>query len=147
MSKPLIDNIHFSHGTLELRDAEKTQRFYREFLGLHSVHKNKRMQYVWLGGEWIIACAARGEAMRDRQEIDNRWGLEVATPEEVDAAYKAALAQQAQWGILDVRPITTEGGARAFCLQDMDGNWWEIYHRPGHIYDDLFEKQAAVAAA
>ncbi len=36
-----------------------------------------------------------------------------------------------------------DGDTRAFALQDLDGNWWEIYHRPAHLYDALFEAEAA----
>ena len=128
----------FSHGTLGLRDAEKTQRFYKEFLGLHSVRKANGTQYVWLGGEWIIACLPTGKAPREKQGIENRWALAVATAAEVDAAHAAAVAQQAEWEIEQVSPLRVEGDMRSFCLQDLDGNWWEIFHRPGRLYDDVF---------
>lgn len=130
----------FSHGTLGVRDALKTQRFYKEFLGLSSVRKANGTQYVWLGGEWIIAClpVAKGP---EPQGVENRWGLRVATPGEVDAAHAAALAQQAEWEIRQVLPVERQaGGARSFALQDLDGNWWEIYHRPGRLYDAVFDR-------
>ena len=53
--KPLIDGTVFSHGTMDTRNPEKTQRFLQEFLGVRSVRKSKSTQYVWLGGRWIIA--------------------------------------------------------------------------------------------
>jgi catechol 2,3-dioxygenase-like lactoylglutathione lyase family enzyme len=129
----------FSHGTLGVKDAVKTQRFYKEFLGLNSVRKANGTQYVWLGGEWIIAClpVARGP---QPQGIENRWGLRVASAGEVEAAYRAAQAQQAEWGIQQVLPVEAKDGAASFCLQDLDGNWWEIYYRSGKLYDALFEE-------
>ena len=136
---PQIDTTSFSHGTLGLRDPLATQRFYREFLGLHSVRKANGTQYVWLGGEWIIACLPTGKAPRQKQGIENRWALQVATAGEVDAAHAAAMAQAEQWAIQAIGPVQVEGETRSFCLQDLDGNWWEIFHRPGHLYDDLFE--------
>ena len=41
--------------------------------------------------------------------------------------------------------VKIDGETRAFNLQDLDGNWWEIYHRPGHLYDDIFEREVAHA--
>lgn len=138
---PLIEVTSFSHGTLGLRDAERTQRFYKEFLGLHSVRKANGTQYVWLGGEWIIACLPTGKAPKEMQGIENRWALQVASPAEVDAAHAAALAQQEKWEIQQVLPIRTDGEMRGFSLQDLDGNWWEIFFRPGHLYDDVFNRR------
>jgi catechol 2,3-dioxygenase-like lactoylglutathione lyase family enzyme len=128
----------FSHGTLGVRDALRSQRFYKEFLGLNSVRKANGTQYVWLGGEWIIACLPVAKGPQS-QGVENRWGLRVATAAEVDAARAAALAGQGEWEIREVLPIRDEDGMRSFCLQDLDGNWWEIYHRPAERYDDLFE--------
>jgi hypothetical protein len=55
------------------------------------------------------------------------------------------LLHQERWEIREIRPVRVEGGTRAFWLQDLDGNWWEIYHRAGHLYDDLFEGEPAMA--
>jgi catechol 2,3-dioxygenase-like lactoylglutathione lyase family enzyme len=144
-SKPLIDGTVFSHGTMDTRNSEKTQRFLQEFLGVRSVRKSKGTQYVWLGGRWIIACLKVGDKIPPRQGEGFRFGLLVGTPEEVDEAHEAALDQQEKWEIRAIRPVEGSGGTRAFRLQDLDGNWWEIYHRPGHLYDDLFEREAAHA--
>lgn len=140
-----IKNAVFSHGTMDSRDAEKTQRFLQEFLGIRSVRKSKGTQYVWLGGRWIVVCLGVGAKVPPRQGEGFRFGLLVATPEEVDAAHAAALDQRAKWEIREIRPVEADGETRAFRLQDRDGNWWEIYHRPGHLYDDLFEREAAHA--
>jgi len=142
---PLIEGSVFSHGTMDSRNAEKTQRFLQEFLGVRSVRKSKGTQYVWLGGRWIIACLNVGEKIPPRQGDGFRFGLLVATPEEVDAAHAAALDQREKWEIREIGPVEDDGDTRAFRLQDLDGNWWEIYYRPGHLYDDLFERAAAHA--
>ncbi len=140
---PPISNAVFSHGTMDCRNPEKTQRFLRGFLGVRSVRKSKGTQYVWLGGRWFIACLRVGEGVPARQGPGYRFGLLVATPGEVDAAHDAALAQQAEWEIREVQPVRTDGDTRTFALQDLDGNWWEIYHRPGHLYDGVFASEAA----
>jgi catechol 2,3-dioxygenase-like lactoylglutathione lyase family enzyme len=136
----LIETTSFSHGTLGLREPERTQRFYKEFLGLHSVRKANGTQYVWLGGEWIIACLPTGKAPREKQGIENRWALQVTTPIEVDLAHEAALAQKELWDIQQVLAVGVDGDVRSFCLQDLDGNWWEIFHRSSHGYDDVFDR-------
>ena len=83
----------FSHGTLGVKDAARTQRFYKEFLGLNSVRKANGTQYIWLGGEWIVACLPIPRGPHP-QGAENRWALRVETASEVDAAHAAALAQQ-----------------------------------------------------
>ena len=142
---PPLRGAVFSHGTMDCRNPEKTQRFLQEFLGVRSVRKSKGTQYVWLGGRWIIACLRVGENVPPRQGDGYRFGLLVATPEEVDAAHAAATAQRGRWDIQNVYPVTVEGDTRSFTLQDLDGNWWEIYHRPGRLYDDVFAAEAAQA--
>lgn len=146
MSTKSVRGAIFSHGTMDCRNAEKTQRFLQEFLGVRSVRKSKGTQYVWLGGRWIIACLIVGEQVPVRQGDGYRFGLLLRSPEEVDQAHVAAVAQQQQWEIREIRPVRQDGDARAFWLQDLDGNWWEIYHRPGHLYDDLFTHDEAAAA-
>ena len=142
---PLITGSVFSHGTMDSRNSEKTQRFLQEFLGVRSVRKSKGTQYVWLGGKWFIACLKVGDNVPPRQGEGFRFGLLVETREAVEAAHAAALDQQEKWEIQNITPIQSIDGTRAFSLRDLDGNWWEIYHRPGHLYDDLFERQAANA--
>ena len=144
-ARPLIDGTVFSHGTMDSRNAEKTQRFLQEFLGIRSVRKSKGTQYVWLGGRWIIAALNVNERTPPRQGEGFRFALLVKTPEEVDAAHGAAVTQRDKWEIREIRPVETDGDTRSFRLQDLDGNWWEIYHRPGHLYDDLFAREAAHA--
>jgi catechol 2,3-dioxygenase-like lactoylglutathione lyase family enzyme len=145
--KPLIAGAVFSHGTMDSRNPEKTQRFLQQFLGVRSVRKSKGTQYVWLGGSWIVACLRVGDKVPPRQGEGFRFCLLVATAEEVDAAHAAALEQQEKWEIREVRPVEISDGTRAFSLRDLDGHWWEIYHRLGHLYDDLFEREAAHAGA
>jgi catechol 2,3-dioxygenase-like lactoylglutathione lyase family enzyme len=135
----------FSHGTSDCRNAEKTQRFLQEFLGVRSVRKSKGTQYIWLGGRWFIACLKTGENVPIRQGEGYRFGLLVGSPDEVDRAHAAAVAQQEKWEIREIRPVEVDGDTRAFHLRDLDGNWWEIYNRPRHLYDDLFERETAAA--
>jgi predicted lactoylglutathione lyase len=84
---------------------------------------------VRVGGYWCVVCLEIGDAVR-ATKIYNHWGLDVATPEEVDTAYEAALKYKDKYGIRRVnkpRP-QHEHGDYAFKLQDRDGNWWEIQY-------------------
>lgn len=135
---PLINTTAFSHGTLECRDGAKTQRFYKEFLGVHAVRRRTGNQYIWQGGEWVIVCIAVDKAGRPEQGIENRWGLRVASRAAVEAAHAAALAQRARWEIRQILPLQTDASGVAFCLQDQDGNWWDIAWRAPEYYDRLF---------
>jgi catechol 2,3-dioxygenase-like lactoylglutathione lyase family enzyme len=144
MSEPAIDTLAFSHGTLECREPSLSNRFYREFLGLRCVRMSKTAQYIWLGGEWLVACLAVGDAKLP-QGIENRFVLRVRSPEEVDAAFAAAVEQQAKWNIEEIRPIVQQGGERSFCLRDLDSNWWEISFRSADLYEDLFSNARAPA--
>jgi catechol 2,3-dioxygenase-like lactoylglutathione lyase family enzyme len=146
MSATTVRGAMFSHGTSDCRDAEKTQRFLQDFLGIRSVRKSKGTQYIWLGGSWIVACLNVGEQVPLRQGEGYRFALLVGTPQEVDDAHAAAVAQRAKWTIRAIKPVRQDGDTRAFWLQDLDGNWWEIYHRPGRLYDDLFADTAAASA-
>jgi catechol 2,3-dioxygenase-like lactoylglutathione lyase family enzyme len=134
----LINGTVFSHGTMDCRDAAKTQKFLTEFLGLRSVRKSEGTQYVWLGGRWFVACLCVGEKVPPRQGEDYRFALAVATPGEVEAAHHAALAQKDKWEIREVKDVTRDGDTISFNLRDLNGVWWEIYHRPGRLYDDIF---------
>lgn len=135
---PLINTTAFSHGTLECRDGAKTQRFYKEFLGVHAVRRRTGNQYIWKGGEWVVVCIAVDKAGRPEQGIENRWGLRLGSRGEVEAAHAAAHAQQAQWDIRKILPLQIDANGVSFCMQDLDGNWWEIGWRAADYYDQLF---------
>ncbi len=136
---PLAGTLALTHGTLECENLVKTRRFYREFLGLSCVREAPRVQFTWLEGEWVLVCASSGQPLFAKQGIENRWGLGVATAAEVDAAYCAATDQREEWEIQEITPLRTDpDGILSFCLQDLDGNWWEIHNRTGRVFDAAF---------
>jgi catechol 2,3-dioxygenase-like lactoylglutathione lyase family enzyme len=126
---PIVKPMILSHGTLGVIDLEESKRFYTEFLGLHCVRHSKTTLNVRMGGYWSIVCLKIGDAVQPTR-VYHHWGLDVATPEEVDAAYEAALKYKDKYGIRVInkpRPQHTIGDY-AFKLQDRDGNWWEIQY-------------------
>jgi hypothetical protein len=129
--------LSLSHGTLEMRELAPSRRFYAEFLGLETVQRGDVAVWVRCGGGWMVACVCTGERAQ-ALPIDVRWCLDMATSEEVDAAHAAALEKQAEFNIREIRPIEEDEVGRSFCLQDLDGNWWEIGYRPGRLFDSIF---------
>lgn len=129
---PVVKAQMLSHGTMEVKDMAAARRFYTEFLGLECFRHNKPAMMVRKGGEWVIVCVQVGAAAHPLNVL-NHWGIDVHTREEVDAAYKAALALKDEYGM---KKITTPGdqhGTYSFYIEDMDSNWWEIqYALPGH---------------
>ena len=145
---PLVDTLALTHGTLECENLVKTRQFYREFLGLSCVREAPRVQFTWLKGEWVLVCASSGQPLFAKQGRENRWGIGVDTANDVEAAHRAATEQREKWAIKEITPVATDpDGVRTFCLQDMDGNWWEIHNRTGRVFDDLFAKAAAARSA
>jgi catechol 2,3-dioxygenase-like lactoylglutathione lyase family enzyme len=135
----LISPTTLSHGTIECSDTLMSRRFYQEFLGLGSVRPLPEAQYLWSGGNWSLVCVCIGTEPR-RQGPENRFGLRVASASDVDDAYAAALRERERYGIREIRAVTEANGQRSFVLYDLDGNWWEIYHRAAERYDDLFAR-------
>ena len=139
MTAALIGDTILSHGTIECADTFASRRFYEEFLGLGSVRPLPEAQYLWNGGAWSLVCVSIGSELKE-QGSENRFGLRVGSAAEVDAAFDAATAARERYAIREIHPVTETNGVRSMILRDLDGNWWEIYHRPESLYDDLFAR-------
>ena len=68
-----------------------------------------------------------------------RWCLDMSIEAEVHDAHAAALRLQQEYGMQEVKDVTQENGQTSFLLCDMDANWWEICHRPGRLFDTVFD--------
>jgi hypothetical protein len=102
---------------------------------------------IWFrcGGGWMVASVRTGER-QVALPIESRFCLDMATPEAVDAAHGAAVRLKDEFAIKEILPVEVDGPRRSFCLRDLDGNWWEIGYRPGHLFDDVFAGAEATAA-
>jgi catechol 2,3-dioxygenase-like lactoylglutathione lyase family enzyme len=145
MPAPGAWTLALSHGTMECREIEPTRRFYRDFLGLETLRRGDMAIWFRCGGGWIVASVRTGER-QVALPIESRFCLDMATPEEVDAAHGAAVRLKDEFAIKEVLPIEVDGPRRSFCLRDLDGNWWEICYRPGRLFDDVFACAEAIAA-
>lgn len=133
--------LSLSHGTLETRDLVAARRFYNEFLGLETVQRGEMAIWLRCGGGWMVAAVNTGDTMLPLPS-SVRWCLDMATPGEVEEAHAAALRLKDEYGMQEVQGVTRDGDQTGFLLRDMDGNWWEICHRPGRLFDKVFGSAA-----
>src|SRR5687768_3852636 len=90
-----------THGTLEIRDVQESMRFYRDFLGMEVIQHVPFGCRISLGGPWYIVCL---EVKREHDmSMQNHFGFDCATKEEVDAWYERALAEQETYGLVEVK--------------------------------------------
>ena len=137
---PVVKPIILSHGTLGVIDLAQSKRFYTEFLGLDCVRHTERGLNLRKGGYWSVVCLEIGDKVQ-ATKLYNHWGLDVASRDEVDAAYAAALRLKDEYGIRRVNKIQISHGDYTFKLQDRDGNWWEIqYIEEPMKYDKRFAR-------
>jgi catechol 2,3-dioxygenase-like lactoylglutathione lyase family enzyme len=132
--EPLLGKMSMNHGTLACRDIAKTRRFYEEVLGLDVVQGSPVSLMVRKGANYVYAVV---EAPIEKEgSMLNHNGFEVATAEEVDAAYRKLLTVKEEWG-LKIMPPRTLHGDHTFYFLDFDGNWWEIVsiRKGGYIAD------------
>ena len=135
---PIVNGSSMSHGTLECRVLKDSKRFFREFLGLASVrHHEGAVALSSAGYPWAIACVHAGDGVHV-QGPENRWGIQLESPEDVDRGHAAALAHRDEYSIRRIEGIEERDGGRFFLLQDADGNWWEIGHWPADYFEELF---------
>jgi catechol 2,3-dioxygenase-like lactoylglutathione lyase family enzyme len=127
-----------SHATLESRDLEAARRFYTEFLGLEVVEMSKIALCLRLGGNNTIVVV-RTNARREMPMI-NHNGLDVGSTEEVDAAYRAVLAEKDKWGLHKITPPKEQHGSYSFYFWDADDNCWEILRNSPIGYANLFHE-------
>jgi catechol 2,3-dioxygenase-like lactoylglutathione lyase family enzyme len=136
---PIVKSTQLSHGTLEIRHFAASRRFYEEFLGLECVRHTKPAMCIRKGSAWHIICVEVGDKVHP-QHIMNHWGIDVASREEVDLAYRAALEHQKTYGIKKVTRPGDQHGAYSFYIEDLDSNWWEIQHAPNQ-HEEFFSRE------
>jgi catechol 2,3-dioxygenase-like lactoylglutathione lyase family enzyme len=127
-----------SHGTLEITDMKASRKFYEEFLGLEVVRMGRPALALRCGMKFHIVAVQVGNTDR-RASVLQHWGLEVATKEEVDQAYKRAHELKDKYGIKQILEPVLQHGVYSFYFEDLDYNWWEIQNYDGFQHDDFFD--------
>lgn len=133
--QPVLNTLRLGHGTLECVDITRTRRFYEEVLGLEVIQPSPRSLMVRKDTEHCYAVVETGKATEMGILAHN--GLEVDSPEAVDAAYEALVAVQDEYGIQKVQKPRPMHGDYSFYVLDLDSNWWEIVavRRGGYAAD------------
>jgi catechol 2,3-dioxygenase-like lactoylglutathione lyase family enzyme len=122
-----------THGTLEIRDVQKSMRFYRDFLGMNTVQHVPRGCRIALGGDLYIICL-EGSSGYEMPRLYH-WGLDAPSREDVDRWHQRALAEQAEFELSEIGQPKSLHGAYGFYFRDRDTNWWEIQYYEGDAED------------
>ena len=136
--EPALNLQFLSHGTLETKDLDFTERFYREFLGLNVIRMSNIALCIRLGGDHTIVVVKTNK--RSEMSLMNHNGFDVAAPADVDHAYQKVLEQKEKWGIGTVTPPKLQHGSYSFYFWDADANCWEILANPPRGYSSLFDE-------
>jgi catechol 2,3-dioxygenase-like lactoylglutathione lyase family enzyme len=120
MAMPGITDL--GHGTLECADLAKT-RFYEEVLGLEVIHTSPLSMMVRKGKGHTYGVVETGKSGKEMNML-NHNGLDVGSPEEVDAAYESLQKVKEEYGITKLQKPRRSHGDYAFYFCDLDGNWW-----------------------
>jgi catechol 2,3-dioxygenase-like lactoylglutathione lyase family enzyme len=116
-----------SHGTREAKDKDATVRFLTDVLGLQLAGGGRMSAYIkhhatpW----YIVVIPQRGSAEHRLSPL-NRFTLEVASPEEVEAAHQELASHGEDLGLTSLEAPREANGELSFILGDLDRNWWEI---------------------
>ncbi len=134
--KSLLKPDFLSHGTLECKDFRKSRVFYEDFLGLECVQHGPRSMCVRCGMKFHIVCLQVGDAVRPLG-VNNHWGLDLASREDVAEAHNLAQQYQEKFGIRSMTDPVDVRGVFSFYIEDLDSNWWELQYFPGGLQDDV----------
>lgn len=117
----------FTHGTLACADDQVSGRFYNEVLGLQVEQAYKNVIYVkHPDAPHYIVSLGRPAVGLNPFAPTFRYTLTLESAQAVEEAHAELSRQRADLGIMEVRPIETNGGGASFLLRDLDGNWWEL---------------------
>ncbi len=135
--KSVIRSKFMSHGTLASKDLEATRKFYTDFLGLEVIRTSKISLMVRLGGDHVYAVVKTTK--KDAMPRLNHNGIDVETDSDVDAAHRAVIAGQDEWGLHGITEAVEQHGTYSFHFMDGDDNAWEILSNPTGGYTWIFE--------
>lgn len=137
-------------GTLVTSDLARARRFLEEFLGLECVQpapgrllaRDKRARDLMARGERgaFVLDVEEVADVSHRQSMNNHWGFDAPSPEEVDRLREAAVVNAEKYGIKKVNRVSRVHGSYQFYFIDLDDNWWEIEYRlHGRSNEQVFE--------
>lgn len=134
----VVRSEYLSHGTLECFSLAESRRFYEEFLGFECVRHGRRSMAIRCGMKFHVVCLQVGSRLRPCN-VDNHWGIDVPSREEVDRIWKDTIATQETYKIRRVTEPVEQHGAYSFYIEDLDHNWWEIQYYDGIQHEDMYD--------
>jgi hypothetical protein len=141
MTESIVRTDILSHGTLDIRDADQSAKFYTEFLGLE-VRRNSATS-MWIikkikeRKDLFLVCVGVGDKLKP-QSRDNRYILDFATKAEIHRAHELALEYQERYNITTIEPVDEKGEHCSMLLQDLDFNWWEFKYQACAQFEAAF---------
>jgi hypothetical protein len=134
----VVNPEYLSHGTLTCYEFAVSRPFYEKFLGLEVVRHGKRAMALRCGMRFHVVCLEVGDVLQPAH-LDNHWGMDVASPEEVDRIYEASLQLKDTYRIRTITDRVHQHGVYSFYIEDVDHNWWEFQYYDGVQHDDFFD--------
>ncbi|MCZ8171785.1 MAG: VOC family protein, partial [Brevundimonas sp.] len=128
--QPALKLKFISHGTLEVRDVDRTREFYEEFFGFETVRTSKVSLWVRLGGEHIYVAVKAPPGEKAVMPFLYHNGIDVESDAEVDEAHAIVMRDAEKWGLHDITKPAVQHGTYSFYFRDMDENFWEILSNP-----------------
>ena len=134
----LVKPYALTHGTLECHDLRDTRKFLEEFLGLEVVRHSPKTMVFRCGLKFHVVCVEVGEDVHGTT-LYNHWGIDVASKEDVDAAWRIAQERKEEYKIRQIMEPNLNHGVYSFYLEDLNQTWWEIEYYDGFLHDDYFD--------
>ena len=138
--EPALKLKFLSHGTLEVRDVDRSRQFYEEFLGFDTVKTSKLSVWVRLGGEHVYVAVKAPPGEKAVMPFLYHNGIDVGSDAEVDKAYEVVTRDAEKWDLHDITKPMVQHGSYSFYFRDMDENYWEILSNPKGGYGWMFER-------
>jgi catechol 2,3-dioxygenase-like lactoylglutathione lyase family enzyme len=136
-SEPVLKLKFLSHGTVESRDIQRARQLYEEVFGFEVRQTSATSLMMRLNSVTTIACVeTKGPT---KAGVFSHFGMDVATRDEVDAAYKTISKLKDELGLEKVTKPVDQHGTYSFYTIDFDGNWWEILTNPDGGYSYIFD--------
>jgi catechol 2,3-dioxygenase-like lactoylglutathione lyase family enzyme len=136
--KSIVKPYALTHGTLECYNLRETRKFFEEFLGLEVVRHAPPGMVFRCGMKFHVVALEVGDNVKPNG-IGNHWGVDVATKEEVDEAWRKAHELKDKYKIGQIMPVNMQHGVYSFYFEDLNHSWWEIEYYDGFLHDDFFD--------
>jgi catechol 2,3-dioxygenase-like lactoylglutathione lyase family enzyme len=117
-----------THGTLAVRNAQASHRFYGEVLGLdvHIAYGQGRVVYVKHPATRHFIVSAKRDGEPHLNPSTFRYTLTVPSSDDLTSAHRWMSEHAGEYSIAEVHDIETRGTSSSFLVRDPDMNWWEI---------------------